>query len=261
VRREGGGAASKAFRDAVPEERQAWAPEEWIDEGPVRQEAAEAVGRGRRRRQPEPEPEPDTSRLERRLPAKRAERARDQVKAAAKAFRRERFEEARKLLKPLVDLVPDDPVVRELYGLTLYRLERWRSAVTQLEAFAEQTGTVEQHPVLADCHRALGRHARVAELWEELREAQAPAPLIAEGRIVYAGDLADQGRLSDAIRELERSRYEAKQPKEHHLRLRYALADLHERAGDVPRARELFASVAAADREYADVATRLRNLG
>ena len=47
---------------------------------------------------------------------------------------------------------------------------------------------------------------------------------------------------------------------EHHLRVTYALADLHERAGDVPRARQLFAIVAAADPELGDVAARLRAL-
>jgi hypothetical protein len=40
----------------------------------------------------------------------------------------------------------------------------------------------------------------------------------------------------------------------------YALADLHERAGDLPRARELFGIVAANDPELGDVEARLRAL-
>ena len=40
----------------------------------------------------------------------------------------------------------------------------------------------------------------------------------------------------------------------------YALADLHERAGDLPRARQLFTVVAAADPDMGDVAARLRAL-
>jgi hypothetical protein len=47
----------------------------------------------------------------------------------------------------------------------------------------------------------------------------------------------------------------------HHIRLTYALADLVERAGDIPRARQLFRRVADADPDFADVSNRLRTLG
>ena len=40
----------------------------------------------------------------------------------------------------------------------------------------------------------------------------------------------------------------------------YALADLYERAGDLPKARQLFQVVAAADPELGDVAARVRAL-
>jgi hypothetical protein len=40
----------------------------------------------------------------------------------------------------------------------------------------------------------------------------------------------------------------------------YALADLYERAGDVPRARELFARIGASDADFVDVEARLRAL-
>ena len=41
--------------------------------------------------------------------------------------------------------------------------------IKQLEAFRLLTGSTEQHPVLADCYRALGEDDRVDELWGELR--------------------------------------------------------------------------------------------
>jgi len=128
------------------------------------------------------------------------------------------------------------------------------------EAFEQLSGSTEQHPVLADCQRALGHHDRVAELWEDLRAASPSAPLVAEGRIVYAGSLADQGRLQDAIGVLEAAKPPGKRPQEHHLRVAYALADLYERAGDLPRARQLFSVVAAADPDLGDVEARLRAL-
>jgi len=257
------GGASQAFREATG--REAWEPEVWIDEGVVRGEAEGAVGRGRaasRRgtgRDHDDELAPDPS-LGRAVGPAKLERVEAKLKDAGRAFRRERFEEARKILKPVADAAPTAASVRELLGLSYYRLGRWKPAVTELEAFRDLTGSTEQHPVLADCYRALGRHAKVAELWEELRAVSPSAALVAEGRIVHAGSLADQGQLSDAIAVLEAAKPPAKRPQEHHLRVTYALADLYERAGDVPRARQLFTIVAAADPELGDVAARLRAL-
>lgn len=255
--------ASQAFRAAAP--RDAWEPEVWIDEGAVRGEAAGAVGRGRSSRrigrplEDDGALAPDPS-LKRAVGAGKVERLEERLRDASRAFRKERFDEARRLLRPLADSAPTAESVRELLGLTYYRLGRWRLAVTELEAFRDLSGSTEQHPVLADCYRALGRHAKVVELWDELRKASPSAALVAEGRIVYAGSLADQGRLADAIATLEASKPPTRKPQEHHLRVTYALADLHERAGDVPRARQLFGIVAAADPELGDVEARLRAL-
>ena len=51
-----------------------------------------------------------------------------------------------------------------------------------------------------------------------------------------------------------------KRPRRHHIRLWYALADLYERAGDTPRARELFGRIVAAEPDFADAAERLAAL-
>jgi hypothetical protein len=263
MRDAGPGDASKAFRAATPGGRDVWEPEVWIDEGVVRGEAGMAVSRGRSSKRPAPmeagEPATDPS-LRRAVAASAADRVYARLKDAGKAFRRERFEEARALLRPLAEQAPTAESVRELLGLTYYRLGRWKLAVTELEAFRTLSGSTEQHPVLADCYRALGRHAKVAELWEELRAASPGAALVAEGRIVYAGSLADQGRLDDAIAVLSASKPPNKRPQEHHLRVTYALADLYERAGDVPKARQLFTIVATADPDLGDVTARLRAL-
>jgi tetratricopeptide (TPR) repeat protein len=198
--------------------------------------------------------------VRRAVPANRLPRFEARLKEATDAFRRERYEEARRILRPLAEQAPGASAVRELFGLTLYRLGRWAQAKRELEAFRTQTGSVEQHPVLADCCRALGRYAEVEELWEELRAVSPSAELVAEGRIVAAGALADQGRLQDAIAVLEGAAKPAKRPKLHHLRMAYALADLYERAGEAPRARELFGRVAASDPDFVDVQARLRAL-
>jgi tetratricopeptide (TPR) repeat protein len=182
------------------------------------------------------------------------------MREAGDAFRRGRYEEARRTLRSLAESAPRVAALRELYGLTLYRLGRWKAAALELEAFRDLTGSVEQHPVLADTYRALGRHADVEELWHELAAASPNAALVAEGRIVAAGDLADQGRIDDAIKLLEPGVRPARRAKDHHLRVGYALADLYERAGDLPRARELFRRVADSDPDFVDVQARLHAL-
>jgi tetratricopeptide (TPR) repeat protein len=190
-----------------------------------------------------------------------AGRLAERLDAARGAFERERYQDARRILAKLATEAPGAASVRELYGLTLYRLERWRAAVTELEAFRAITGSPDQDPVLADCYRALRRYDKVSELWDELRAASPSAPLVAEGRIVAAGALADQGQLGAAIELLQRPGPKPRLVREHHLRQWYALADLYERSGDVPRARRLFQDVAIARPGFADVEGRLRALG
>jgi hypothetical protein len=263
--------------------------ERWVDEGPVRRAAGDAVDRGSRRpprgrppakgketskpsgrssqrraqratKRVEGALEIDRERLRRRLGAARADRTIARIGEATAAYSEDRFEDARKTMKPIAELIPEEPAARELHGLALYRLGRWRKAVDELEEFARLSGSTEQHPVLADCYRALGQHERVEELWEEIGEASLAAPLVAEGRIVFAGSLADQGRLVDAIAVLEAGSLGEKSLKDHHLRMRYVLADLYDRAGEHQAARRWFESVASSAPGFFDVQDRLRQL-
>jgi len=182
--------------------------------------------------------------------------------AAAEDFAADRLLDARRTLSDLVEEVPQLAEARELYGLTLYRLGRWRLAAKQLEAFGELTrGSAEQHPVLADCYRALGRHRRVMELWDELRQASPSAELVSEGRIVAAGSLADRGEMAAAITLLAKGFRLPKEPAEHHLRRAYVLADLYERSGDVPQARRLFDRIVGVEPDFHDASDRLEGLG
>ena len=186
---------------------------------------------------------------------------RRRVLDAAEAFDEERFGDAIQILKPVRDGASEIAEVRELQGLVLYRLGRWKQAAKELEAFRELTGSTEQHPVLTDCYRALSRWNDVDDLWLELREASPDAATVAEGRIVVAGGLSDRGQVQDAVRLLEKAWKSPKKASEHHLRTAYALADLHERAGDVPKSRALFSWLVRQDPEFADVGRRLEVLG
>lgn len=231
----------------------------WIDEGPVRTGATREPSR---RRPKVPRPEVDVSELTPLVGAKRAKTLSTRIADAAVAFASERYPDARRILRPIVDEAPGSATARELLGLTQYRLGNWADAARQLESFREVSGlSVDQHPVLADCYRALKKYALVDELWEELREASPSAELVNEGRIVVAGSLADRGRLADAVRELEKGWKAPKAPKHHHLRRAYALADLYERSGELPKARVLMGWVAAHDPEFADAAERAGSMG
>jgi hypothetical protein len=52
-----------------------------------------------------------------------------------------------------------------------------------------------------------------------------------------------------------------KKIRDHHLRQWYVIADLHDRSGDIIKARRFFGMIAAADPDFADVSDRLRALG
>ncbi len=304
----------------TPREPPRWEPEEWIDEGELRDEAAGAVVRSREgrpegaagppRRQASPTQVPVTGKkgrapgastsrrrpagdgagraprsggggrastgartggatvsapaddeLRGAVPSGQLPRVAGRLREAGDAFSRGHFEEARRILRPLAVQASRVASVRELYGLSLYRLARWAQAARELEAYRSLTGSTEQNPVLADSYRALGRYAEAEELWDELRAASPRTELVAEGRIVAAGALADQGRLDEAIDVLASAvNRPTRKPQLHHLRMAYALADLYERAGDLPRARELFGRIAASDADFVDVDARLRAL-
>ena len=195
------------------------------------------------------------------LAGRNANRALGTLMAAADAFAHDREREALRILRPLREQLPDSPSVRELTGLAQYRLGNYAAAAKELEAYADLSDAVDQNPVLMDCYRAQHRWRKVEDLWEELAAVSPNAELVTEGRIVYAGALADQGRLSDALALLRKRAERVKKPAAHHLRLWYALADLEERAGNLARARELFHEVRRADPAFADVAERLAALG
>jgi tetratricopeptide (TPR) repeat protein len=190
--------------------------------------------------------------------ARRGERAAFQLAEAKEAFERDRFRDARTILAELAVAAPGSSAVRELLGLSLYRLGRFAEAARELEAYGDLTGATDELHVLADCHRALKHHGRVDEIWEELAAASPSADSVMEGRIVRAGSLADRRQTTEAISFLEEATTKpVKRLQPRHLRLWYALGDLYDRAGEVNRARSLFKRVASEDPSFADVRDRI----
>jgi tetratricopeptide (TPR) repeat protein len=199
--------------------------------------------------------------LQRRLGTRNAGRIQERIVTATNSFEHERYAEVRKLLAPLTLEHPDVAVIRELLGLAYYRLGDWRKAIAELEAHRLLSPNVEHLPVLADCYRALRRYTEVTDLWNELREASPSAGLMAEGRIVYAGSLADRGDLRGALKELKIAENVPRRVRDHHLRLWYVAGDLYDRAGDTTRARQYFQRIRDHAPGYADVDERISALG
>ncbi len=256
------GSASGAWRDAVvrarAEDDEAVDDQEiWVrDDAPEDTASRRSTGPGRPRHTV---PAPVTAEIAGAAGVRAGAKLAERLAEAVHAYDRERYQDSLRILRPLARAVPTSPAVRELYGLTLYRLGRWRLALEEFEQYRVMSGSYDQYPAMMDCQRALHMPAAVDELWEELRQASPSAEVMAEGRIVMAGSRADRGDLPGAIRLLERD-VAIKKPRLHHLREWYALADLYERAGDVPRARDLFARVEAIDPEAFDTHDRLRAL-
>jgi tetratricopeptide (TPR) repeat protein len=191
------------------------------------------------------------------------ERITERMAAGIGAYERERYRDASRILKTVVDAVPNAPSARELLALSQYHQGFWKAALPNLEAFAALTGSVDQHPVRMDCHRALGRPKRVEALFEELRQGSPDPEVLSEGRLVLAGTRADNGDLQSAVALLVDAGAGrlVRNPAERHLRQWYVLGDLMERSGDLAKARELFLRVRAVDPDAYDVGDRLESLG
>jgi tetratricopeptide (TPR) repeat protein len=252
--------------DAERERIEARTTEQWIDEGSVRAEASAATARaagggaaGRRPAEVDPEvlaeihasaPDP-----------RRAARMIERLTAASAALDRERYDDARRMVTPVVRELPFLAAAHEVHGLALYRLGSWRQAAQALELARQVRLDPALLPVLADCYRALRRYHDVEAVWREIREQSPPHDVMAEGRIVAAGALADQGDLKGAIALMLQAQKAPKRVREHHLRQWYVLADLLDRAGDTVGASRWFREVLAHDAEFADARDRLRALG
>ena len=264
VRRRTGGRVTTGEMSRAPERSRV----EWQDEGPIGRRSSREPGRSTapkrssRSRKELRALDSVVEEFEKKIRGKAAARAIRRYEEALIPFEAQRYDEARRLLLPMSKEYADVAAVHEMLGLCLYRAGRWSAAVRELERALELNPSwVFNHAVLADCHRALKNWSRVAQLWEELSAASPSAELVAEGRIVMAGSLADQGLLDDALRTMKKADADQANPKEHHLRQWFVIADLHDRLGNVIEARRFFERVARHDPQFVDVAERLSTLG
>jgi tetratricopeptide (TPR) repeat protein len=238
--------------------------EQWVDEGSVRDAALGATRRGGASESNRPAPEVDpevVAEIHEALDPQRAARLSERLASASAALDRERFDEARRMVAPLVRELPQVAAVHEVSALANYRTGRWRQAAQSLELARQLKSDPTLLPVLADCYRALKRWDDVDAVWSEVKAASPQHDVMAEARIVVAGAYADRGDLSAAIALMQPAQQPPKRVRAHHLRQWYVLADLYDRAGDTVSATRWFQQIASREPAFADVRDRLRSLG
>ncbi|MFW2332302.1 tetratricopeptide repeat protein [Ilumatobacter sp.] len=238
--------------------------EQWIDEGSVRDAAVAATRRGGSsdRDRPSPEVDPEVvAEIHAALDPRRAARLSERLASASAALDRERFDEARRMVAPLVRELPQVAAVHEINGLAAYRTGRWRHAAQSLELARQLKPDPALLPVLADSYRAMKRWDDVDAVWRDVKAASPAHDVMAEARIVVASSYADRGDLGEAIALMQPSQQAPKRVRAHHLRQWYVLADFYDRAGDTVSATRWFQQIASREPHFADVRDRLRALG
>jgi tetratricopeptide (TPR) repeat protein len=241
--------------------------EQWIDEGSVRREASDAAKRAAsagavaKRRTPKPLDPEVGAELTEALGPQRGARLTERLAQASEALDRERFQEARRIATAIAKEAPSVAAAHELVGLASYRLGLYKQAVSALEVAQDLHVNPALLPVIADCQRAQGRWAAVDRVWNEIKAASPSHDVMAEGRIVAAGALADQDDLRGALEVMEPATKRPKAVRDFHLRQWYVLGDLYDRMGDPISARRWFSTILEFDDDFADVRDRLRALG
>lgn len=150
--------------------------------------------------------------------------------------------------------------IREVLGIALYRAERFRDALRELQAYRRLTARVDQNHLIADSYRALGVPEKAVEPALEAVRAQIPEEARAEAAVIGASALADLGRFTEALGILRSFGADDRLAKPFHLRLWYVTGDVLERAGRPGEAAEEFRRVLRHDPDAFDAADRLARL-
>ena len=122
-------------------------------------------------------------------------------------------------------------VVREATGEAAYAAGHYAEALAELRAAKRMNGATAYLPIMADCHRALGKPQEALKLAKSPSVVNFSAEAKAEMTIVEAGARRDLGQLDAALRTLELAPLTSKSRSSWVVRLRYAYADTLEAAG------------------------------
>lgn len=122
-------------------------------------------------------------------------------------------------------------VVREATGEAAYAAGHYAEALAELRAAKRMNGATAYLPIMADCHRALGRPEEALKLAKSPSVAGFRPEAKAEMTLVEAGARRDLGQLDAALRIFERAPINSTSRAPWVVRLRYGYADTLEAAG------------------------------
>jgi len=179
-------------------------------------------------------------------PKQRIQPALELLHAAAKSFAAGKHGRALRDLESAKELSPRTATVRELLGLSAYRLGRWEQALRELRTFRRLTGETTHLPVEMDVLRALDRPADVEELWATFRRIGGDRDTDREARVVYGSFLLDTGRERQAWQVTNPKRI-GNAPEESELRVWFVAARAAARLGDGRTARRLYEAIQITD--------------
>jgi tetratricopeptide (TPR) repeat protein len=183
------------------------------------------------------------------------------LERAAELYQRDDFPGAAAEAAKAKALAPRSATVREVLGLALYELGRYREALTEMQAYRRMSGRADQNHIIADCLRAVDRPDRAVPLAEEaLASRGVPLRAKTEAVIVAASALADEGKFDQALGLLRRIRTKDDVAGFEVMRVWYVTADILARAGRPQEAAREFRKILRHDAGAYDVAERLAQL-
>ncbi len=165
---------------------------------------------------------------------------------AAAEFADQHFGAAHRKLLKAKQLSSRATAIRELLGLTAYRLGNWDEALRELRAFRRLAGDTSHMPIEMDTLRALGRPDDVHKTWELYSELGGSTSTDAEARVVYGSFLIDEGQPRSAWKIVKPKRL-SKDADEFERRRWYVAARAAALLGDFDTARKIAATLDAAD--------------
>jgi tetratricopeptide (TPR) repeat protein len=150
--------------------------------------------------------------------------------------------------------------VREVLALALYEQERYREALTEMQAYKRMSGRADQNHIIADCYRALGQPQKAVQFADEAVRARIPDEARAESVVVGASALADMGKVDQALAMLHRFTTRGDVGREYDLRVWYVTGDILEQSGRRDEAAAEFRKIVRHDAAAYDAAERLAQL-
>lgn len=152
-------------------------------------------------------------------------------------------------------------VVREAVGESAYAAGHYAEALADLRAAKRMNGATAYLPMMADCHRALGKPEQALKLARSEGVKNFDSSAKAEMTLVESGARRDMGQLDAALRVLEQAPLMSANREPWVVRLRYAYADTLLAAGRKEDALTWFHRTDAIDgEEITDAAARADEL-